>query len=288
MTPASCSRPAATTPSRRAEGTARASSASPARSAGRPGRSTYTLGVDLLIGERRRPKRPVRLLHVPGVLRPGDDRPARRVGSSRARASSTRATWCRSCARSTASRASCATTAGTRSRTNPLTVPGDRRLASWRPSRRSWALGVRRLGARCRRSARSSSSRVLPAARPRAGASRGCSSSARCSRSSNTEPFGYAVVEVDQAQRPHQRRSSASTRALSTFVKDAPALDGRRRRVHRHAVHLERPRHVRDRPARRPGDVAGPALRRRPVAEGVARHRRSASSSSRAGRRASR
>ena len=40
--------------------------------------------------------------------------------------------------------------------TNPLTVPGDRRLAAWRPEKDSWTLGVERRH-RCRGSARSSS-----------------------------------------------------------------------------------------------------------------------------------
>ena len=95
---------------------ARASSASPGTIGWKAGTKHYRLGARPPGRRAQRPEGRVRLLHDPGLL-PGDDRPARRLGVHR-RALPVRAQHgAEAQRRSTSSRATSATTAGTRSRT---------------------------------------------------------------------------------------------------------------------------------------------------------------------------
>ena len=108
--------------------------------------------------------------------------------------------------------------------TNPLTVPGDRRLASWRPDKGSWALGV-------------GASASLPGLGKvieltvfglllRGPTEKGLLVVAEVFALGNKKPFGYAALEIDQ----HNDRISALIGVdvrLGTFVKDAPDwMDG--------------------------------------------------------------
>ena len=104
--------------------------------------------------------------------------------------------------------------------TNPLTVPGDRRLASWRPDKGSWALGV-------------GASASLPGFGKvieltvfgllvRGPTEKGLLVVAEVFALGNTKPFGYAALEIDQ----HNDRVSFLLGVdvrVGTFVKDAPA-----------------------------------------------------------------
>ncbi len=104
--------------------------------------------------------------------------------------------------------------------TNPLTVPGDRRLASWRPDKGSWALGF-------------GASASLPGLGKvieltvfgllvRGDNEQGLFVVAEVFALGNTKPFGYAALEIDQ----HNDRVSALIGVdvrVGTFVKDAPA-----------------------------------------------------------------
>jgi hypothetical protein len=103
--------------------------------------------------------------------------------------------------------------------TNPLTVPGDRRLASWRPDKGSWALGF-------------GASASLPGLGKvieltvfgllvRGPTEKGLLVVAEVFALGNTKPFGYAALEIDQ----HNDRISALIGVdvrLGTFVKSAP------------------------------------------------------------------
>ena len=153
---------------------------------------------------------------------------------------------------------------------NPLTVPADRRLAAWRPERDAWALGVGASGS-------------LPAFGKvvelslfllgiKGDSEKGLLVAAEVFALSNKRPLGYAVVEIDRTNDRTSVLVGVDARA-SSFVKDAPGLDGRHRHVHRHALRLERSRHVRDRTPRGSGDVASAPLRRRPLARSRRCHR---------------
>ena len=90
---------------------------------------------------------------------------------------------------------------------DPLTVPGDRRLAAWRAEKDSWAFGVGAsasfAGARQGRRARASSCSAS-----RARARRACCGRPRCSRSRTPRPIGFAALEVDR----HNDRTSLLAR----------------------------------------------------------------------------
>lgn len=108
--------------------------------------------------------------------------------------------------------------------TNPLTVPGDRRLAAWRPDKGSWALGV-------------GASASLPylakvveltvfALLVRGGSEKGLLVVAEVRALANNRPFGYAAIEIDERNDRMSAVVGVDVR-LSTFVKQAPAwMDG--------------------------------------------------------------
>ena len=108
--------------------------------------------------------------------------------------------------------------------TNPLTVPGDRRLAAWRPEKGSWTLGV-------------GASASLPglgkvveltvfALLVRGGSEKGLLIVAEVRALGNNRPFGYAAIEFDQRNDRVSFMVGVDVR-LSTFVKQAPAwMDG--------------------------------------------------------------
>lgn len=108
--------------------------------------------------------------------------------------------------------------------TNPLTVPGDRRLAAWRPDEGSWALGV-------------GASASLPglgkvveltlfALVVRGPTEKGLLVVAEVRALGSNKPFGYAAVEIDQRNDRWSALVGVDVR-LSTFVKQAPAwMDG--------------------------------------------------------------
>lgn len=104
--------------------------------------------------------------------------------------------------------------------TNPLTVPGDRRLASWRPDKGSWALGV-------------GASASLPglgkvieltvfALLVRGPAEKGLLVVAEVFALGSPRPFGYAAIEIDQRNDRISFLLGVDVR-LSTFVRQAPA-----------------------------------------------------------------
>ena len=103
--------------------------------------------------------------------------------------------------------------------TNPLTVPGDRRLASWRPDKGSWALGV-------------GASASLPGLGKvieltvfglllRGPTEKGLLVVAEVFALGNKKPFGYAALEIDQNNDRISALIGVDVR-LGTFVKDAP------------------------------------------------------------------
>ena len=108
--------------------------------------------------------------------------------------------------------------------TNPLTVPGDRRLAAWRPEKDSWTLGV-------------GASASLPglgkvveltvfALVVRGGSEKGLLIVAEVRALGSNRPFGYAAIEFDQRNDRVSFMVGVDVR-LSTFVKQAPAwMDG--------------------------------------------------------------
>ncbi len=108
--------------------------------------------------------------------------------------------------------------------TNPLTVPGDRRLAAWRPEKDSWTLGVE-------------ASASLPglgkvveltvfALLVRGGSEKGLLIVAEVRALGSNRPFGYAAIEFDQANDRTSFMVGVDVR-LGTFVKQAPAwMDG--------------------------------------------------------------
>ena len=104
--------------------------------------------------------------------------------------------------------------------TNPLTVPGDRRLSSWRADKGSWALGV-------------GASASLPGLGKvieltvfgllvRGPEEKGLLVVAEVFALGSAKPFGYAAIEIDQANDRTSFMLGVDVR-LSTFVKDAPA-----------------------------------------------------------------
>ena len=144
--------------------------------------------------------------------------------------------------------------------TNPLTVPGDRRLSSWRAGQGLVGAGRRRVGvaAGARQGHRADGVR---AARTGAGGE-GAARRRRGVRARQREAVRLRGDRDRPSQRPHELH--ARRRRPVEHVRQGRArVDGQRRRADRHAVRLKRPVDVRDRPARRPEHVARDPLRRR-------------------------
>jgi hypothetical protein len=107
---------------------------------------------------------------------------------------------------------------------DPLTVPGDRRLASWRPERESWSFGVGASGS-------------LPAFGKvvevslfllgiKGPSEKGLLVAGELFAFQNTRALGYLVLEVDKRNDRTSAVLGVDARA-SAFVKDAPAwMDG--------------------------------------------------------------
>ena len=107
---------------------------------------------------------------------------------------------------------------------NPLTVPGDRRLASWRPERDAWAFGFGASGSLPAFGKVVEVSAFLLALR--GGSEQGTMVVGEVFAFQNTRPLGYAVVEVDRTNDRTTVLVGVDARA-SSFVKDAPAwMDG--------------------------------------------------------------